>query len=80
MAMYASDAASAITTVQPAGRVLSWLCEGAEQLLDKRATVSPRPSQSTNAIDPAFKDDSVRPVGVRFSGPWTPGVAVKAQR
>ena len=33
MAMYASDAASAITAVQPAGHVLSWLCEGAEQLL-----------------------------------------------
>ena len=33
MAMYASDAAGAITAVQPAGRVLSWLCEGAEQLL-----------------------------------------------
>ncbi len=33
MAMYASDAANAVTTVQPASRVLSWLCEGAEQLL-----------------------------------------------
>ena len=36
MAMYASDAASAITDIQPAGRVLSWLCEGAEQLLASR--------------------------------------------
>jgi nitronate monooxygenase len=33
MAMYASDAAAAVDAIRPAAEVLTWLCEGAEQLL-----------------------------------------------
>ena len=33
MAMYASESVAEIHAIRPAGAVLSWLCEGADQLL-----------------------------------------------
>ena len=33
MVMYASDAAASVTSVRPAAQVLSWLCDGAAELL-----------------------------------------------
>jgi hypothetical protein len=64
MAMYASDAASAITAVQPAGPVLSW-----------HATVNPRP---THLLEHHQAGDRGRPSSRPSPGSSGAGVRVSS--